>query len=72
MEKFEKQESNTIIPLITPLLTINSSTIYAMSPHPRSVYSERCPSHKQSTFAQNSLSYTVQFTNHGILLNISI
>lgn len=47
MEKFEKQESNTIIPLITPLLTINSSTIYAMSPHPRSAYSERCPSHSQ-------------------------
>ena len=70
MEKFEKQESNTIIPLITPLLTINSSTIYAMSPHPRSVYSERCPSHSQPL--PGTLSYTVQFTNHGILLNISI
>ena len=32
MEKFEKQESKTIIPLITPLLTINSSTIYALIP----------------------------------------
>lgn len=68
MEKFEKQESKTIIPLITPLLTINSSTIYALIP---GVSAQKDVLHTV-ILCPESLSHTVQFTNHGILLNISI